>query len=301
MAKVWTVNLARRSDRRVEMQALCDKHGIVSNRFFTAVDGESLQADAALATLCANNTFQSRRGVLGCALSHMHLWLQLLHDVETNTYVVFEDDIVLAEQLTQDVLNSIATQCTDVLYLGYSINRAVRASVPEFYAHDAPWTVRDMARTDLYWGGTFAYIVTKSGARKLVDHIVLNGLRAAVDVMMVHRKPSTLILQECVPMLAMSEYAHNDMPHVQSDIQRSFARMNWDGFGMFVHLPYIQVEGDVLHVEPVPMTSLQLMFRAAKMPGCVAFALNGVFYSRITVPLQAAPGPGTFVLNHALL
>ena len=43
------------------------------------------------------NNFGSRRGVIGCALSHYDLWKQLVTDKKHDCYLVLEDDITLCQ------------------------------------------------------------------------------------------------------------------------------------------------------------------------------------------------------------
>ena len=40
------------------------------------------------------NDFNYKKGVMGCALSHIHLWNNLINDKDNDFYVIFEDDIV---------------------------------------------------------------------------------------------------------------------------------------------------------------------------------------------------------------
>ena len=66
------------------------------------------------------NDFGSRKGVIGCALSHYYIWKELLQDTDNNFYVIFEDDIELCSDF-QKRLNSLNQEMNDreYLLLGY--------------------------------------------------------------------------------------------------------------------------------------------------------------------------------------
>ena len=56
--------------------------------FVKAVDGLQLQATKELKQIFEGNDFGSRKGVIGCALSHLKLWKQLLSDVNNEYYII---------------------------------------------------------------------------------------------------------------------------------------------------------------------------------------------------------------------
>ncbi len=95
---IHVINLERRTDRKEYMRQLFDKEGLVQGRDYTfvkAVDGRELRVTDEIRTVFAKNDFQFRRGILGCALTHIALWKQLVADTESESYIVVEDDITL--------------------------------------------------------------------------------------------------------------------------------------------------------------------------------------------------------------
>ena len=63
--------------------------------FIKAVDGQFLTPTQELFDLFKGNDFGSRKGVIGCALSHYNLWKQLLDDKKNDYYLIMEDDFSL--------------------------------------------------------------------------------------------------------------------------------------------------------------------------------------------------------------
>lgn len=98
--------------------------GVSSNdyEFVKAVDGLLLSPTTELKHLFKNNDFGSRRGVIGCALSHYNLWKRLVNDSQHEYYVIMEDDFVLCSNFKKH-LETLKTnnefELREVLFLGY--------------------------------------------------------------------------------------------------------------------------------------------------------------------------------------
>ena len=60
--------------------------------FFEAIDGKELTSTPELLSLFKMNDFNYKKGVMGCALSHIHLWNNLINDKDNDFYVIFEDE-----------------------------------------------------------------------------------------------------------------------------------------------------------------------------------------------------------------
>lgn len=71
--------------------------GIDSYNFVDAVDGKALNASSELFLLFERNDFNFNKGVIGCALSHIHLWNKLINDKENDFYIILEDDITFCD------------------------------------------------------------------------------------------------------------------------------------------------------------------------------------------------------------
>lgn len=106
----------------------------------------------------------SSKGALGCYMSHVNIWKWLLNQPNIDKVVVFEDDAIIVskdniEKLNKS-LNSIV-QPFDFFSFGYlNADRGETYSINEYI--------------NLYKGefwGLQAYIITKSGAEKLLRYI----------------------------------------------------------------------------------------------------------------------------------
>ena len=103
--RIKIVNLERREDRKEETIKKLLEAGIKTEDydFIKAVDGKLLEPSSRLKHLFRNNDFGSRRGVIGCALSHYNLWCQLLNDPDNEYYIIMEDDFTLCKNFKQQL------------------------------------------------------------------------------------------------------------------------------------------------------------------------------------------------------
>jgi glycosyl transferase family 25 len=175
------INLERRTDRKEYMRQLLDKEGLVQDRDYTfvkAVDGRALRVTDEIRTAFAKNDFQFRRGILGCALTHIALWKQLVADTESESYIVVEDDITLCpnfkERLAFYQRAVESNEACDILFLGFTLhdNFGDRFAFTENPCEPLTWK---------YSGGTFGYILKKCGASKLLHQVTAHGVHRAID------------------------------------------------------------------------------------------------------------------------
>ena len=90
------MNLKRREDRKIAMIEQFERENVTNYEFIEAVDGNELTESEELRLLFERNNFDYRKGIMGCALSHLHIWNTLIQDNDNNYYVVLEDDIELS-------------------------------------------------------------------------------------------------------------------------------------------------------------------------------------------------------------
>lgn len=215
------VNLDRRPDRWATVQSEFDKHDLDIQRV-SAVDGKDLVFEREIQFLFRNNDFQYRRGIIGCAMTHMQLWRELVDDVTHDQYIIFEDDITLCNNFVQR-LNETISQSYDFLFLGYFIYPHIPRQPYDLVENDSRSSTIINMEDRNYLGGTWAYIITKKAAQILLEIIDRNGMQEAVDRFLQTQFPilrqKGCIVGQVVPQIVKSEYvtAYNA---VDSDIQR---------------------------------------------------------------------------------
>lgn len=224
--EVQIVNLKRREDRKEQMIKMCKEQNLRFN-IFEAVDGKDLikNPPADIINLFKNNDFGSRCGFIGCALSHKKLWEQLLNENIKDYYIILEDDIEVNIKFKkhlkyiQKTIKSKRFEDWDIIFLAYSTYNE------NFYKIQNQKQEFDINLIDFdkqqYVGGTFSYIISKSGARKLLKYIEENGIKHGIDYMMI-KKTDNLNIFQLDKFITNTEWVKTDSSQVDTDIQKNF-------------------------------------------------------------------------------
>jgi GR25 family glycosyltransferase involved in LPS biosynthesis len=199
------INLDRRPDRwqrfRQHAEAITGADFAARAARFPAIDGHALTLTRELAHLFRGNDFATRRGVVACALSHMALWRELAAS-DLPGFVIFEDDATLCPGFGGQLVELCGWLETrhpgfDLAFLGH-FDWSPR---PEDDFATSRVAVRLRAFDgSRYLGGTFAYIVSRQGARQLLGLAERDGVQNGID-RFIHRKAAELDLVVATPYL----------------------------------------------------------------------------------------------------
>lgn len=213
--KTKIINLDRRTDR---WDKICGQTGLkfLNYERFSAIDGNLLQPTEQLQRIFEGNDYNMKAGMVGCALSHIQLTINLLND-RTDAYFIMEDDNIAVDNFEarfKDVISKIDKNF-DIVYIGYHLwgeQQDTGLSVLE------KWDSERSLKESI--GGCNGYIISKSGAKKLLDFINVNGMTNCIDTIQ-QKMASTLNIYYCVPMLLKSSCWTNNRD-VDTDIQNNF-------------------------------------------------------------------------------
>jgi len=227
-AKIKIINLEKRKDRKNKTIEIFTEVGIDRNeyQFIKGIDGNKLVSTPMLKKLFKGNDFGSRRGFIGCALSHYYLWKKLLDDTENEYYIIMEDDITLSnnfkislEKLKDELKNK------DMLFLGYHMFDRYRAEFNDLYNRDDDNYMLEPINLNIYIGGFFAYSINKCGAKKMIDYIEKNGIMHGIDYLI--KIVSELSAFELQPQIIFSIWNEN-MRLIDTNIQADFNFLDFD-------------------------------------------------------------------------
>jgi GR25 family glycosyltransferase involved in LPS biosynthesis/glycosyltransferase involved in cell wall biosynthesis len=281
-SNIKIINLERRPDRKLAMTQLLKTANIRDFTFFKAVEGKTLESTNELKTLFIGNDFGTRKGIMGCALSHLQLWKELVADKNHEYYLILEDDIVIQhighfkeqlEKLKPEMKNQ------EVLMLGYSMFPANREAVKEIYDIEADLLQIKPLNKDLYMGGTFAYSINKTGAQKLVDYIAIKGIKHGIDYLM--KITPHLTMNEIQPLIVRSVVYEDKTSLVDTDIQNNYESLDLTETleDHFEFIPKLDQIGHDLYFQRGTLS--ELMSKALKDPNCVGFNTLGFFKNKI--------------------
>jgi GR25 family glycosyltransferase involved in LPS biosynthesis len=226
------VNLTRRPDRKTSTIGKMNAAGIFANdyEFINGIDGLKLQPTLELKKLFEGNDFGSRRGFIGCAMSHYNLWKQLLEDDKNEYYVIMEDDFTFCPDFKTrytKLLDSGLFKQYEVLFLGYLMFESERNKVLNVYNNfdNADVIAIEPLNKQLYIGGFHAYSINKTGAQKMIDYIAENGIKHGIDYVM--KIVPSLNCFESRPQLSFAEWNESGK-NIDTDIQCDFVGMDFN-------------------------------------------------------------------------
>ena len=278
---IRVVNLERRLDRKQKLQSIF-KSQKIDPKWVVAVDGKQLMPTDEIKKMVEGNMYNSRRGVIGCALSHLNLWKQLVSDPLHEYYIVLEDDIEFFAEDWYSKINSLVgmkSESVDLIWLGYHMFSPVREKVKNIYDIFSTTIELSPFVNHQYIGGTFSYIIYKSGAQKIINYIESSGIKQPIDNLMVG--VPDLIMKEIRPFLIKSEWYEDIHKPVDSDIQmindNLFLDQNLHSLlDQFIFIPNIDQIGLDLYYAPSNNIA-DLLTRALKDDHCVGFNTLGYF------------------------
>jgi GR25 family glycosyltransferase involved in LPS biosynthesis/glycosyltransferase involved in cell wall biosynthesis len=229
---VRVINLARRHERldgfRARVASACGESFQRRVERFEAIDGRELALIPELRHLFRNNDFGYRRSVVACALSHLALWSDLVAK-DAPGMLVLEDDAILCPGFDRRleefcvVLDQHAPGF-DLSFLGIADWQP--RPEDDFEKNHGAVAVRrfDGSR---YLGGTFAYIVSRRGAQRLLALVERDGIQNGID-RFVHRKESELSLWVAAPHLVRAPLVPPGSG-LDSDVQNDFEQLPQPG------------------------------------------------------------------------
>lgn len=223
--KTFVINLDSRKDRWEKFRENREGDFLNYTRF-PAIDGYKLYPSDQLLRIFDGNDYNMRCGMVGCALSHIILAIELTRDPVSNFYFNIEDDAQLAsnlkERLSKLIINLYQNYSDwDLVYLGHHLRDEY--NTPDHYGDEQPSVEKWDSLTSLTrsLGGTSGYLISKTGAVKLLNFIQRNGMTNGIDTVQ-QKAADELNIYYIKPHLVYAECFRSDEKKVDSDIQYSY-------------------------------------------------------------------------------
>ncbi len=277
--KTKVVNLDRRPDRwhKFQFQAFCSNFSGFER--FSAVDGQLLTRSDERLDILKNNNFRYRRGIVGASLSHYSLWKELSESVITEYYLILEDDALFfpgfKEKLDKLVLLlKTSERKYPLILLGYTTNdETLKAFIDKETV--SVKQIDDETNKKL-WGGTFAYIMHRSFAQKIVTDIKEEGIMYPPDTTLLTYTDDIFCSDPLLSHSPVMTYSNN----ADSDIQ-------YDMLGIFDdYVFYSGVDSVGDDIEYVKGKFSEIKKKADDDDKCVAFNTFGYLKHKICHPSE---------------
>lgn len=170
--KVFCINLDKRSDRWKKAESDIIKNGFPSVEKYTAIDGEllsdefmkenmSIRAQVEVTQPKHSHESISSKGAIGCYMSHTNIWKNMIKN-NWKRVAIIEDDGEFDNDFIEKFDETIKEipDNYDTIHFGY--NWIISPFTP----------VKDacLYKCNGYFWGTYGYIITIDGAKKLLEH-----------------------------------------------------------------------------------------------------------------------------------
>lgn len=221
--QTYVINLARRPERLLKFVALNNQE-MQSYEIVDAVDGSVLQPDIKLQKLFETGDYHFRRGIVGCAYSHLKIWAEFLK-TPGETCVVLEDDVQLCHQFSYKLMHLLNTCSFDLMFLHWNANRGVNNENWKLNFTKPigeTWTVQESILKNM--GSGAAYVLTRKAAKHLLNWVNVHGMPNAVDWVLMKQPDLTIMYSK--PMLAFASCVQENQT-VPSDIQHDYASVGF--------------------------------------------------------------------------
>lgn len=213
------VNLLNRPDRKANITEQLDNLQIdsTSYEFIEAINGKEIQGTKEIYEMFRGNDFAYRKGIIGCALSHIKIWKQLTLDETNDGYIILEDDCSFRHDFVEQINNqSEQIKNEDLVFFGYHYYKHLSDIVEKSYLNYKDIRINSLNK-NLYVGATHAYYISKKGAQKLLLHVKEKGLQHGIDYEMCNS--NYIEPMESIPFIAFAEWHQCGLKAIDSDIQ----------------------------------------------------------------------------------
>ena len=219
--KTYVINLNRRKDRWDKITAQEALKYFKYERF-EAVDGSKLEPTEQLQRIFDGNDYNMREGMVGCALSHIKLYIELANS-KYDAFCILEDDLEFVPSFRDKFLHLYngLPQGWDLCYLGHHMWSQYKT--PEYFSKvNMPVTERWDSMKSLKYsiGGTGGYLISKKGANALLEFINANAMTNGIDTVQ-QKSADKLAVYYPKPHLIYSECCTQDKK-VDTDIQFNY-------------------------------------------------------------------------------
>jgi GR25 family glycosyltransferase involved in LPS biosynthesis len=186
----WIINLDKNKDRLNQSMAYYNSSDLstIPIKRYSAIVGANLEPENLLSQIANEELYQTlnrgyrtrhyqlTKGGIGCYLSHMNLYKQLIDDPVHDVYLILEDDIKINYD-TKKTIDNILTNFSegwDFMLLGYLQLFNYKIESPSQLQNTInKVTTAKYAKVKSFWG-MHAYLINKRGAAKfLKEHSII--------------------------------------------------------------------------------------------------------------------------------
>jgi GR25 family glycosyltransferase involved in LPS biosynthesis len=221
ISKCIVINLDHRQDR---YQSLLQRLPIPFYPLerFSAVNGHQLKSTRALEQFFNPNDYNYRRGMIGCALSHITLWMEIFHSKSNDPVLILEDDVEFVPDCKEKIDYALqnAPEDWDILFLGYLPWQPIESAHTKSHVQFEKWGFLESVQRSK--GGAHGYVVRPRSLHQLFTFLQLSGMTNAIDTMLLRACDHMNIYHCKYPIINQLHMGDVQKQLQDTDIQRDF-------------------------------------------------------------------------------
>ena len=189
--KIYVINLKRHPDRMEQFKKQLGAAGIPFDMVqrIEGVDGANLEKTPTLNRLIRVNDYQGSVGIIGCAMSHFRLWRRISGLNYVKRCIVFEDDVVLADDFVErwnEIISKIPDDCGFLYLNGPNDVDSWPGSKNETESVNKPMVpckpVNEIfTKSYNHAYCLYSYMITPFIAKRLMQEVEREGIYCAID------------------------------------------------------------------------------------------------------------------------
>ena len=215
------INLERRPERILGFIRR-NNDQVFSYTIFNAVDGKKLTPNSKIQRIFETGDYNFRRGIVGCAYSHLKIWSEFLKG-NCEFCIVLEDDVTLSKMFNLKLMHLLteyknAFDCLMLHWNPYPHTPNHEDWECNYKAVSAElWDVERSCKQNM--GSGAGYVLTRQGALQLLQFVNTFGMPNAVDWVIMKQQNMRIMYSN--PKLVFVDCWQNNQ-QVQSDIQLEY-------------------------------------------------------------------------------
>jgi GR25 family glycosyltransferase involved in LPS biosynthesis len=229
--QMYVINLERRPERLLKFFKQ-NNQDCPSYQVFNAIDGKQLKPNGKIQRIFETGDYNFRRGIVGCAYSHLQIWAKFLKS-SSQYCIVVEDDVRVCRGFNEKICALLSTygSVMDLIFLHWNPYPNIQARCknggetfhPKEWEMTTPtpiveeWSVDKSVRWNM--GSGAGYILTRKGAKHMISFVNQYGMPNAVDWVLM--KQPQLTIGYTKPKMVFVDCWQNNQ-QIQSDIQLEY-------------------------------------------------------------------------------
>ena len=219
--RTYVMNLERRPERLANFIKR-NNDQLLPYAVFNGIDGKKLKPNGKTQKMFETGDYNFRRGIVGCASSHINIWLDFLKSAYTYC-IVLEDDVTLTKNFNVklfSLLHEYQGQF-DIMMLHWNPYNHIPNKEEWDALYVKPqaelWDVTKSCQMNM--GSGAGYLLSRHAARHLLNFINKHGSPNAIDWVLM-KQPELRIMYSKPKLVIVDCWQNNGT--VQSDIQLEY-------------------------------------------------------------------------------